>query len=161
MTLLTTLVATLLLAAPQTAPSPLPMFTGAWTLVPGTGRPAGEIQTPTTTPVRRDASGAFGRAFTMTLEAGRLTLVRTSAKSVVTTTYTLDGRDTRNQEGATTTISVATWNGPKLILQTWIARQNRVSGFPVTRVLWLEKGRLLIEERATGSLPVVSQYRRR
>ena len=161
MTLLTTLLATWLLAAPQLAPTPLPKFTGSWALVPGTGRPAGEVQTKTSTPIRREASGAFGRTFSITITPDRVTLVRTSARSKITTTYKVDGSESLNIEGATTTISRATWNGPKLTIQTWIAIQNRAVGFPVARALWLEKGQLLIEERATGSLPVVSKYRRR
>ena len=157
---LLTLVA-LLPGAPQTAPTPLPKFGGTWVLVPGTGHPAGEIPTKTNTPIRREASGTFGRSFTMTLEPSKLTLVRTAARSKITTVYTLDGRQSLNEEGSTTTVSVATWNGPRLTLQTWIAPQKRPSGFPLTRVLWLEKGQLVIEERATGAVPVVSKYRRR
>lgn len=161
MTLVTMLVAATLLAAPQTAPSPLPKFNGTWALVPGTGRPAGEVQTKTNTPVRREASGAFGRTFSITITPDKVTLVRTSMRSQITTTYKVDGSESLNLEGATTTVSRATWNGPKLTIQTWIAKNNRAVGFPVGRVLWLEKGQLLVEERATGSLPVVSKYRRR
>lgn len=160
MPLLAALLVTLL-AAPQVAPTPLPKFTGTWALVPGTGRPAGEVPTKTNTPVRREASGAFGRTFSITLTPDRVTLVRTSMRSKITTTYKVDGSESLNLEGATTTVSRATWNGPKLTIQTWIAKNNRAVGFPVARVLWLEKGQLLIEERATGSAPVVSKYRRR
>jgi polyisoprenoid-binding protein YceI len=102
--------AVLLMAALLSAQAP-PNFAGKWTLVPDPNAPAGGGR-----------GMAMSPAVTVVQDASTLTMTRTSPMGEFTSTYKLDGSDSKNtlnfNGNAIEQLSKAKWDGGTLIVNT-------------------------------------------
>lgn len=104
---------TLGLAAILTAglPAQSPSFAGKWTAVPDAGAQAGGR-----------GVGALGQAATILQDAKTLTITRTTQAGEFTSTYKLDGTESKNtlnfQGNPIEQISKAKWDGGTLVVNT-------------------------------------------
>jgi|RhiMethySRZTD1v2_1073278.scaffolds.fasta_scaffold1359641_2 hypothetical protein len=107
-----TLVAITLATALTLAQAP-PNFAGKWTAVPDANAPAGG---------GRGMGGGLGQEATITQDASTLTINRTTQMGPFTSTYKLDGSESRNtlnfQGNSVDQLSTAKWDGGKLNVQT-------------------------------------------
>ena len=108
----TTAVAALLIAATVIAQTP-PNFAGKWTLVPDpNAAPAGGGR----------GAGGLGQEATIVQDATSLTITRTTPVGSFTSTYKLDGSESKNtlnmQGNAIDQVSKAKWDGGKLLVNT-------------------------------------------
>jgi hypothetical protein len=128
-----------------------PDFSGKWTLDPasapappagggggggGGGRGGG-----------RGGGGGFGQEFTATQDASSLTISRDQGGQAVTTTYKLDGSESKNtvqgRNGAQEQVSKTMWMGTKLMITTTVnAGGNTVEQ---SQTLSLDGGNLVVE----------------
>jgi opacity protein-like surface antigen len=103
--------AVLLMAALLSAQAP-PNFAGKWTLVPDPNAPAGGGR----------GMGGLGQAATIVQDASTLTITRTTQMGEFTSTYKLDGSESKNtlnfNGNAIEQLSKAKWDGGKLIVNT-------------------------------------------
>jgi hypothetical protein len=117
-----------------------PNFAGTWTLVPDANAPAGG---------RGGRSGmtGFGQQATVTQDAKALTVVRTTQAGEVKSTYNLDGSKSTNTltfgENSIEQVSVAKWDGPRLVITTSSNFQG--NAFETSMRVWLEGGNLVLE----------------
>jgi hypothetical protein len=91
-----------------TAAQAPPNFAGKWTLVPDPNNPAG--------------MGGLGQEANITQDASTLTITRTSQMGTFTSTYKLDGSESRNvlniQGNSVDQLSTAKWDAGKLLVNT-------------------------------------------
>jgi hypothetical protein len=103
------LIFTALLAAGVSAQAP-PSFAGKWTAVPD---PAGG---------GRGGFGGLGQSATITQDATSMTIARTTQMGEFTSTYKLDGSESKNtlnfQGNAVEQLSTAKWDAGKLMVVT-------------------------------------------
>lgn len=121
-----------------------PNFTGKWTLVPAADAPAG------------GKGGGFGSICggecTIAQDPKVLMFNRTTQAGEVKAAYNLDGSESKNtmagRGGEVTSVSVAKWEGAKLVIVT----KTDMGGTMVEakNVLSLEGGNLVIERTAAG-----------
>ena len=108
-----TAVAVTLATALTLAQAP-PNFAGKWTLVPDPNAAAGGG--------RGGMGGGLGQEATITQDASTLTIARTTQMGPFTSTYKLDGSESRNtlnfQGNSVDQLSTAKWDGAKLNVQT-------------------------------------------
>jgi len=141
-----------LVSAPiaQTPPS----FAGKWTLVPDAAAPAGGGR----------GMGGLGQTATITQDANTLTIVRTTQMGEFTSTYKLDGSESKNtlnmQGNAIEQVSTAKWDASKLKINTKMDFQ----GTPVETSLVLSldpTGNLVVESTRPdfqgGGAPVTTK----
>jgi hypothetical protein len=128
-----------------------PSFAGKWTLVPDANGAGGGM-------------GGLGQSATIVQDANTLTLTRTTQMGEFTTTYKLDGTESKNTMNmggnSIDLLSTAKWDGGKLRINTKMDFQ----GTPVetTNVLSLDaSGNLLIESTRPdfqgGGAPVTTK----
>src|SRR5262245_36417534 len=90
-----------------------PNFAGKWTAVPDPNAAGGG---------GRGMGGGLGQEATITQDASTLTIARTTPMGSFTSTYKLDGSESRNtlnfQGNSVDQMSIAKWNGAKLNVQT-------------------------------------------
>ena len=102
--------AVMVLAAVVSAQAP-PNFAGKWTLVPDPNAPAGGGR-----------GMGMSSAVTIVQDAATLTMTRTSQMGEFTSTYKLDGSESKNtlnfNGNAMEQLSKAKWDGGKLIVNT-------------------------------------------
>jgi hypothetical protein len=107
-----TVVAVTLATALTLAQAP-PNFAGKWTVVPDPSAAGGD---------RGGMGGALGQEATMTQDASSLTITRTTPMGTFTSTYKLDGSESRNtlnvQGNSVDQVSTAKWDGGKLNVNT-------------------------------------------
>jgi len=120
-----------------------PDFSGKWTLDPASA-PAPPAGAP--------AGGGFGNEFTIAQNAKTLTITRMQGDQTVTTTYNLDGSESKNttqgRGGPQEQVSKAMWDGAKLMVTTTInAGGNTIEQ---KRVFAMEGGNLTIETTQPG-----------
>src|SRR5688572_25603052 len=112
---LTTALGGILLATVASAQTP--NFTGKWTLVPN--------------PAATGPGGGLGQEATITQDASSITIKRTTQMGEFTTTYKLDGSESKNtlnfQGNAIEQISKTNWDGGTLKVET----SMRFDGNPV------------------------------
>ena len=108
-----TAVAVTLATALTLAQAP-PNFAGKWTLVPDPTAAAGGG--------RGGMGGGLGPEANITQDASSLTIKRTTPMGEFTSTYKLDGSESRNtlnfQGNSVDQLSIAKWDGPKLLVNT-------------------------------------------
>ena len=108
-----TLVALTLTTALTLAQAP-PNFAGKWTVVPDANAPAGGG--------RGGMGGGLGQEATITQDASTLTIKRTTQMGEFTSTYKLDGSESRNtlnfQGNSVDQLSIAKWDAGKLNVHT-------------------------------------------
>ena len=124
-----------------------PNFTGKWTLVPAADAPAGG---------KGGGGGGFGSLCggecTIAQDPKVLMFNRTTQAGEVKAAYNLDGSESKNtmagRGGQVTSVSVAKWEGAKLVIVT----KTDMGGTMVEakNVLSLEGGNLVIERTAAG-----------
>lgn len=107
-----TAVAVTLATALTLAQAP-PNFAGKWTAVPDPNAAGGG---------GRGGTGGLGQEATITQDASSLTINRTTPMGTFTSTYKLDGSESRNtlnfQGNSVDQMSIAKWDGPKLLVNT-------------------------------------------
>jgi hypothetical protein len=120
--------------AAQTPPS----FAGKWTVVPDANAPAGGGR----------GMGGLGQTATIVQDANTLTITRTTQAGEITSTYKLDGSESKNtfsmQGNAIDQLSTAKWDAAKLKITT----NMNIQGNPVetSMVLSLDpSGNLVVE----------------
>ena len=140
-------------AAASLAAQAKPDFSGKWTMDPasapappggggGGGRGGG----------RGGGGGGFGQEFTAKQDAGTLTITRSQGDNTVTTTYKLDGSESKNtvqgRGGAQEQVSKAMWDGAKLVITT----QLNFGGNAIEQkqTLSMEGGNLVVEQSRPG-----------
>src|SRR6476660_6386882 len=91
-----------------------PNFAGKWTLVPDTNAAGGGG--------RGGMGGGLGQEASITQDASSLTIKRTTQMGEFTSTYKLDGSESRNtlnfQGNSVDQLSIAKWDGGKLNVAT-------------------------------------------
>lgn len=119
----------------QTAPN----LAGKWTLVPDPDAPAGG---------GRGMMGGLGQTATITQDAHTLTIARTTQMGEFTSTYKLDGTESKNtvtmMGNSIDQLSTAKWDAGKLTVKT----KMDIQGNPVetTMVISLDaSGNLIVE----------------
>jgi hypothetical protein len=133
-----------------------PDFSGKWTLDPASapappaGAPAGGGGGGGRGGGGR--GGGFGNEFTIAQNAKTLTITRMQGDQTVTTTYNLDGSESKNttqgRGGPQEQVSKAMWDGAKLMVTTTInAGGNTIEQ---KRVFAMEGGNLTIETTQPG-----------
>lgn len=147
------LIAVAILAVATVAFAQKPDFSGSW---------APEAPAAGATPPAGGGGGGGGRGMTgpMTVKqtADTLTIDRTMGENKVTSTYKLDGTESKNTgmgRGGTPTESVSTakWDGTKLVIVTKTGEREQ------TQTWSLEAGNLTIE-RQTQNGPVKTVYKK-
>lgn len=133
----TTAIAALLIAATVIAQTP-PNFAGKWTLVADpNAAPAGGGR----------GMGGLGQEATIVQDASSLTITRTTPVGTFTSTYKLDGSESKNtlniQGNAVEQVSKAKWDGGKLLVNTTL----NFNGNPV-------ESSMVMSLDATGNLVV-------
>jgi hypothetical protein len=115
-----------------------PSFAGKWTLVPDANAPAGGGR----------GMGGLGQGATIVQDASTLTITRTTPMGEITSTYKLDGTESKNtfnmQGNSIDQLSTAKWDAGKLKINTTM----NIQGNPVetSMVLSLDpSGNLVIE----------------
>jgi hypothetical protein len=107
----TTLTAAVVMLAAMVSAQAPPTFAGKWTLVPDPNAPAGGGR-----------GMGMSSAVTIVQDASTLTITRTSQMGEFTSTYKLDGSDSKNtlnfNGNAIEQLSKAKWDGGKLIVNT-------------------------------------------
>ena len=142
------MVATGLLA--QTPPN----FAGKWTLVPDANAPAGGGR----------GMGGLGQTATIVQDANTLTITRTTQMGEITSTYKLDGTESKNtlsfQGNSFDQLSTAKWDAGKLKVNTKMDFQ----GTPVETSMVIsldESGNLVVESTRPdfqgGGAPVTTK----
>lgn len=114
MTRATTVVAALVFIAATVLAQTPPSFAGKWTLVADpNAAPAGG---------GRGGMGGLGQDATIVQDATSLTITRTTPAGTFTSTYTLDGSESKNTMNmggnAINQVSKAKWDGGKLLVNT-------------------------------------------
>ena len=103
----------LTLATALTLAQAPPNFAGKWALVPDPNAAGGG---------RGGMAGGLGPEATITQDASSLTIKRTTQMGEFTSTYKLDGSESRNtlnfQGNSVDQLSIAKWDGPKLLVNT-------------------------------------------
>ncbi len=114
-----------------------PSFAGKWTQVPDANAPAGGGR-----------MGGFGQTATIVQDANTLTITRTTPMGELTSTYKLDGTESKNtltmQGNSIDQLSTAKWDAGKLTIKT----NMNIQGNPIetTMVLSLDpSGNLIVE----------------
>jgi hypothetical protein len=120
----------LTVAGAQTPPS----FAGKWTLVPDANSQA--------------AAGMVAQTVNITQDANTLTMTRTTQMGEITTTYKLDGSESKNtlnfQGNSMEQVSIAKWDASKLKIDTKMNVQGQ--DVQLSSVLSLDpSGNLIIE----------------
>jgi len=120
----------LTVAGAQTQPS----FAGKWTLVPDANSQA--------------AAGMVAQTVNITQDANTLTMTRTTQMGEITTTYKLDGSESKNtlnfQGNSMDQVSIAKWDASKLKIDTKMNVQGQ--DVQLSSVLSLDpSGNLIIE----------------
>lgn len=127
-----------------------PDFSGKWTLDPASApaAPAGGGGGGG----RGGGGGGFGQEFTAKQDGNTLTITRDQGGQPVTTTYKLDGSESKNtvngRGGAQEQVSKATWNGSKLVITTTLDFGGNT--VEQKRTLSMEGGNLVIEQSNPG-----------
>jgi hypothetical protein len=141
-----------LVSAP-TAQTP-PSFAGKWTVVPDANAPAGGGR----------GMGGLGQTATITQDANTLTVTRTTQMGEITSTYKLDGSESKNtlnmQGNSIEQVSIAKWDAGTLKINTKMDFQ----GTPVETSLVLSldpSGNLVVESTRPdfqgGGAPVTTK----
>jgi hypothetical protein len=131
-----------------------PSFAGKWTLVPDANAPAGGGR----------GMGGLGQTAMVTQDATTLTITRTTQMGELTSTYKLDGTESKNtlsfQGNSIDQVSIAKWDAGKLKINTTMSFQ----GQPVETSLVLSldpSGNLLVESTRPdfqgGGAPVTTK----
>ncbi len=101
--------AALILGTAFVAAQALPNFAGKWSLVPDPNTPGGGM-------------GGLGQEATITQDAATLTITRTTQMGTFTSSYKLDGSESKNtlniQGNAIEQLSTAKWDTGKLMVNT-------------------------------------------
>jgi hypothetical protein len=113
-----------------------PNFAGKWTLVPDATAPAG------------GGRGGLGQTATITQDANTLTITRTTQVGEMTSTYKLDGTESKNtlnfQGNSIDQISIAKWDAGMLKIKTTMNMQGQA--VETSLVLSLDaSGNLVVE----------------
>jgi hypothetical protein len=133
-----------LVLAATTAVAQQPNFSGSWTLVVDPNAPP---------PSGRGGGGGLGQAATLTQDAKTLTITRTTQNGEVKIVYNLDGSESKNmmqgRGGQTEQVSVAKWDGGKLVVTTnFTMGENQVTR---TQTLSLDaSGQLVVSTTSPG-----------
>jgi hypothetical protein len=105
--------AAVVLATALTLAQAPPNFAGKWTVVPDPNAAGGG---------GRGMGGALGQEATIAQDAATLTITRTTPMGTFTSTYKLDGSESKNslniQGNAVEQVSTAKWDGGKLNVNT-------------------------------------------
>jgi hypothetical protein len=128
-------IAAAILAVATVAFAQKPDFSGTWTLDPeASGMPPGGAPPAGGAPAgagggRGGGGGALGMGGVVKQTADALTIERTMGENKVTTTYKLDGTESKNTmmgRGGTPTESVSTakWDGNKLVINTKVGENE-------------------------------------
>lgn len=115
-----------------------PTFAGKWTLIPDANAPAGGGR----------GMGGLGQTATIVQDANTLTITRTTPMGEVTSTYKLDGSESKNtfnmQGNAIDQLSTAKWDAGKLTIKTNMNIQG--NAVETSMVLSLDpSGNLVVE----------------
>jgi uncharacterized protein YdeI (BOF family) len=115
-----------------------PSFAGKWTQVADPNAPAGGGR----------GMGGLGQSATVVQDANTLTITRTTQMGEITSTYKLDGSESKNtfnmQGNSIDQLSTAKWDAGKLTIKTSMNIQG--NPFETTTVLSLDPaGRLVVE----------------
>jgi hypothetical protein len=116
------IIATAVLAVATLAFAQKPDFSGTWTLDPeASGMAAGTGGAPAGGGGGRGGGGLLGQTGTIKQTADTLSIDRTMGENKVTSSYKLDGTESKNTmmgRGGTPmeSVSTAKWDGPKLII---------------------------------------------
>lgn len=135
----TTAIAIMLaLAASALVAQTPPSFAGKWTLVPDANAPAGGGR----------GMGGLGQTATVTQDANTLTITRTTPMGEITSTYKLDGSESKNtlnfQGNSIDQISIAKWDAAALKINTKMDIQGQA--VETSLVLSLDpSGNLVVE----------------
>ena len=123
----TTAIVMLAVAASVLIAQTPPSFAGKWTLVPDANAPAGGGR----------GMGGLGQTATVTQDANTLTITRTTQMGEITSTYKLDGSESKNtlnfQGNSIDQLSTARWDAGKLKINT----KMDIQGQPVETSLVL------------------------
>ena len=128
-------------------------FAGKWTLVPDAAAGGG-----------RGGFGGLGQAATITQDASTLTITRSIQAGEFTSTYKLDGTESKNtmtiQGNAVEQLSKAKWDGAKLLINTSMS----FKGTPVETSMTMSldpSGSLIVESTRPdfqgGGAPVTTK----
>jgi hypothetical protein len=101
----------------------------------------------------RGGGAGFGATFTVAQDAKTLTITQTRGENTITSTYNLDGSESKNtvqgRGGAQEQVSVAKWEGANLVITT--KQQMGQNTFEIKRTLSLAAdGTLTIEMSRPG-----------
>ena len=141
-----------ILASAAIAAQARPDFSGKWTLVPDPA--AGG----------RGGFGGVGQSATITQDATSLTITRSTQMGEFTSTYRLDGSESRNtlnfQGNAIEQLSKTSWDGDRLIVNTSMSFDG--NPVEVSMKMWLdEAGTLNVESTRPdfqgGGAPVTTR----
>ncbi len=100
-----------------------------------------------------------GGPMTITMDAKTIKIERTMGQNTTTSTYNLDGSESKNTMAGrnggepTTTSSVAKWDGAKLVITTKTANGDRVSSYYM-------EGSDLVVENAGANGPMKTYYKK-
>jgi hypothetical protein len=130
-----------------------PNFAGKWTLVPDAGAGGG-----------RGGFGGLGQSATIVQDPTTLTITRTTQAGEFTSTYKLDGTESKNtmtiQGNAVEQLSKAKWDGAKLLINTSMS----FNGTPVETSMTMAldpSGSLIVESTRPdfqgGGAPVTTK----
>jgi hypothetical protein len=142
-----------LIASSLLAQTP-PNFAGKWTLVPDANAPAGGGR----------GMGGLGQSATIVQDANTLTLTRSTPMGEITSTYKLDGTESKNtlnvQGNSFEQVSTAKWDAGKLKVNTKMDYQ----GTPVEMSMVLsldDTGNLVVDTTRPdfqgGGAPITSK----
>jgi hypothetical protein len=142
----TGLIAAAILAVASVAFAQKPDFSGTWTLdpaasgmagAPGGGAPGG--------------GGALGQGATVKQTADAITITRTMGDQTITTTYKLDGTESKNTmttgRGTFESTATAKWEGNTLVVTT---KQDMGNGPVETTQRWTVDGSTLTVENTNA-----------
>jgi hypothetical protein len=147
--------AVVIIAGAMLAAQAAPSFAGKWTLVPDpNAAPGGAGRGP----------GGLGQSVVIVQDAATLTMTRTTAMGEFTSTYKLDGSESKNtfnmQGNAIEQVSKVKWDGGKLLVNTTMD----FGGNPVATSMTLSldaSGNLLVESTRPdfqgGGAPVTTK----
>jgi hypothetical protein len=108
---------------------------------------------------RGGGRGGGGGPMTITMDAKTMKIERMAGQNTVTSTYNLDGSESknsmagRNGGAATEVVSVAKWDGAKLVITTKNANGDQVSSYYM-------EGSDLVVERAGQNGPQKTFYKK-
>lgn len=130
-------------------PQRRPALAGRWAYLAGSQSPLTKLE-----------HGGLGPDVEIVLTGTELTLIRRNEISTITTSYRLDGSESRNVE-AVPTISRASWEGTQLRVATWIADHGRPTGPALNQVLSLDQNGALVVETTNSGPTERSRYARK